>query len=448
MFKRKIYDEILKWKNTPQHKPLIIKGLRQIGKTTIVKEFGKNNYDSVIFLDFRKDISLHAIFDGDFDINQITFAITLRKKDAKLIPNKTLFIFDEIQDCPNARASLKYFAEDGRYDVIATGSLLGIKNFRITKKPSRGIPVGFEDFLEMKPMDFEEFLWANSINEEIINSLKISLANLKPIQPFIHNEMLNLYNKYLCIGGMPEVVDKYITSNDFNEVRKIQKRILLDFESDFGTHLNDNNEIIVDDFAKAKILETFHSIPRQLAKENQKFQYSTIAKNAKGREYKTSIEWLEDYGLISLCHNLSSPEIPFDSFSNNDIFKIYVNDTGLYIAMLDDDIPIEIISGKMGNGKGAIYENVIADAFSKMNYKLYYYHKDSGLEIDFIQKYRSKVCLVEVKAKSGKTKSSSYILDNYDKYHIDQLIKFSSNNIGYKNKIYTFPYYIVSFVFK
>ena len=165
MFKRKIYDEILKWKNTPKHKPLIIKGLRQIGKTTIVKEFGKNNYDSVIFLDFRKDISLHAIFDGDFDINQITFAITLRKKDAKLIPNKTLFIFDEIQDCPNARASLKYFAEDGRYDVIATCSLLGIKNFRITKKPSRGIPVGFEDFLEMKPMDFEEFLWANSINE-------------------------------------------------------------------------------------------------------------------------------------------------------------------------------------------------------------------------------------------------------------------------------------------
>lgn len=444
MFKRKVYEEILKWKSTKNHKPLIIKGLRQIGKTTIAKEFGKNNYKSVILLDFRKDISLHAIFDGDFDVDQIMFGITLRKKDAKLIPNDTLLIFDEIQDCPNARSSLKYFAEDGRYDVIATGSLLGIKNFRVTKKTSRGIPVGFEDYLDMKPMDFEEFLWANNINDNVIDMIKTSISNLKPIQSFIHNEMLNLFNKYLCIGGMPEVVFKYVETNNFNEVRKIQKRILNDYEADFGTHLNDNNEIVVDEYAKAKILETFHSIPRQLAKENQKFQYSTIAKNAKGREYKTSIEWLVDYGLISLCHNLSSPEVPFDTFAMDDVFKIYVNDTGLYIAMLDDDIPSDIINGKMGNGKGAIYENVVADAFSKKNYKLYYFHKDSGLEIDFIQKFKSKPTLIEVKAKSGKTKSATFVLNNYEKYHVEQLIKFSSNNIGFKDNIYTFPYYVIS----
>ncbi len=448
MFKRKVYEEMLKWKNTKDHKPLIIKGLRQIGKTTIAREFGKNNYKSVILLDFRKEISLYAIFDGDFDIDQITFEITLRKKDAKLIPNDTLFIFDEIQDCPNARSSLKYFYEDGRYDVIATGSLMGIKNFRVTKKPSRGIPVGFEDYLDMKPMDFVEFLWANNISENIINMIKININDLKPIQPFVHNEMLNLFNKYICIGGMPEVVAKYIETNDFNEVRRVQRRIITDYEADFGTHLNDNNEIIVDEYAKAKILEIFHSIPRQLAKENQKFQYSTISKNAKGRDYKTSIEWLEDYGLISLCRNLSTPEIPFDEFAIDDIFKIYVNDTGLYIAMLDDDIPSDIINGKMGNGKGAIYENIVADAFSKNNYKLYYFHKDSGLEIDFIQKFKSKPCLIEVKAKTGRTKSASVVLNNYEKYHVDQLIKFSSNNIGYNDGLYTFPYYAVSFLMK
>ena len=448
MFRRKAYDEILQWKNTKNHKPLIIRGLRQIGKTTLAKEFGKNNYKSVILLDFRKDISLHSIFDGDFDIDQITFAITLRYNDVKLIPNETLFIFDEIQDCPNARSSLKYFALDGRYDVIATGSLLGIKNYRSTKKPSRGIPVGFEDYLDMKPMDFEEFLWANNVNQMVIDMLKQKVNDLEQIQSFIHDEMLKHYNKYLCIGGMPEVVSKYIETNDFNQVRKIQRRILSDYEADFGTHLNDDNEIVVDNYAKTKILETFYSIPRQLAKENQKFQYSTIAKNAKGREYKTAIDWLEDYGLISICRNLTALESPLDAFAIDDVFKIYVNDTGLYIAMLDDDIPLEIINGKMGNGKGAIYENVIADALNKLNVKLYYYHKDSGLEIDFIQKYNSVISLVEVKAKSGRTKSASHILENYDKYHIKNLLKFSSNNIGHNGNIYTFPYYLISFVFK
>ena len=448
MFKRKIYDMMLQWKSDVNHKPLIIRGLRQTGKTTIVKEFAKNNYNNVFFLDFRKDISLHSLFDGDFNIDNLIFSLSLRIKDVKAVPYETVFIFDEIQDCPNARSSLKYFSLDGRFDVIATGSLLGIKNYRITKKLSRGIPVGFEDYLDMKPMDFEEFLWANGVEEDIIKLMKKSVDDLKPLPQFIHDEMLDMFNRYICIGGMPEVVDTYITSNDFNQLRKVQKRILNDFEADFGIHLNDNNEVVDDNFAKTRILETFHSIPRQLAKENQKFQYSTITKNAKGREYKTAINWLEDYGLISLCHNLSLLELPFDSFSSDDIFKIYVNDTGLYIAMLDEDTPNEIINGKLGTGKGGIYENIIADAFNKMGMKLYYYHKDSGLEIDFIQKYKSRLCLIEVKAKSGKAKSTSYILENKDKYNIDQMIKFSSNNIGFKDERITFPYYLVSFVMK
>ena len=448
MFKRKIYSEMLNWKNSPNHKPLIVRGLRQVGKTTIVERFAKDNYEHVFKLDFRKDTSLHLIFDGDFDIDEIVFALTMRYKNEKVVPGKTVFIFDELQDCPNARASLKYFSLDGRYDVICTGSLLGIKNYRITKKPSRGIPVGFEDFLDMKPMDFEEFLWAKGIPEKIINTFNKQIEECKPINDFIHKQMLDLFNKYICIGGMPEVVDTYILTNDFNQVKKVQKRILNDFEADFGTHLNDDNQVIVDPFAKTKILEAFKSIPKQLAKENQKFQYSIINKGKKARDYKTSIEWLEDYGLVSRCYNLTLPSLPFDSFIDDSVFKLFVNDSGLYIAMLEEDIPQLIIDNKIEIAKGAIYENIVADSFYKLGKKLFYFHKDSGLEIDFISKYQGEACLVEVKAKKGRTKSSKTILENPSKYHVNTLIKLTQQNIGFVENIYTFPYYLTSFVFK
>lgn len=448
MFKRKIYNQLLNWKNQQSHKPLIIKGLRQIGKTTIVTKFANENYESVIILDFRKDFSLHKIFDGDFDIDEIIFSLSLKYKTARFIPNKTVLIFDELQDCPNARSSLKYFALDGRYDIICTGSLLGIKNYRITHKQSRGIPVGFEEIIEMKPMDFEEFLWANSINQEIIDNLYKSIRESSKINDFIHEKMLDLFNKYICVGGMPEVVDTYIKTNNFNEVRKVQRRILMSFESDFGTHLDDNYDIVTDDNARAKILATFNSIPNQLAKDNQKFQYSVISKNAKGREYKSSLEWLENYGLISRCYNLTLPEIPFEFFKVEETFKIYLNDSGLYLAMLEDNIPDLIINSKLKIAKGAIYENVVAETFSKLGRKLFYYRKNSGLEIDFITEYNSKAVLVEVKARSGQAKSAKEILGNKEKYNINTLIKLTANNISRSQNVLYYPYYLTSFLFK
>ena len=448
MFKRKIYTQLLNWKNKQSHKPLIIKGLRQIGKTTIVTKFANDNYQSVITLDFRKDFSLHKIFDGDFDIDEIIFALSLKYKTAKFVPYKTVLIFDELQDCPNARSSLKYFALDGRYDIICTGSLLGIKNYRITHKQSRGIPVGFEEIIEMKPMDFEEFLWANSINQEIIDNLYKSIRESSKINDFIHEKMLDLFNKYICVGGMPEVVDIYIKTNNFNEVRKVQKRILMSFESDFGTHLDDNYDIVANDNARTKILATFNSIPNQLAKDNQKFQYSVISKNAKGREYKSSIEWLENYGLISRCYNLTLPEIPFEFFKVEETFKIYLNDSGLYLAMLEDNIPDLIINSKLKLAKGAIYENVVAETFSKLGRKLFYYRKNSGLEIDFITEYNSKPVLVEVKARNGQAKSAKEILENKEKYNINTLIKLTANNISRSQNILNYPYYLTSFLFK
>lgn len=448
MFKRKIYNQLLNWKNQQSHKPLIIKGLRQIGKTTIVTQFANENYESIIILDFRKDVSLHKIFDGDFDIDEIIFSLSLKYKTAKFIPYKTVLIFDELQDCPNARSSLKYFALDGRYDIICTGSLLGIKNYRITHKQSRGIPVGFEEIIEMKPMDFEEFLWANSINQEIIDNLYKSIRESAKINDFIHEKMLDLFNKYICVGGMPEVVDTYIKTNNFNEVRKVQRRILMSFESDFGTHLDDNYDIVVDDNARAKILATFNSIPNQLAKDNQKFQYSVISKNAKGREYKSSIEWLENYGLISRCYNLTLPEIPFEFFKVEETFKIYLNDSGLYLAMLEDNIPDLIINSKLKIAKGAIYENIVAETFSKLGRKLFYYRKNSGLEIDFITEYNSKAVLVEVKTRNGHAKAAKEILENKEKYNINTLIKLTANNVSRSQNVLIYPYYLTSFLFK
>ena len=448
MFKRKIYNQLLNWKNQQSHKPLIIKGLRQIGKTTIVTKFANENYESVIILDFRKDVSLHKIFDGDFDIDEIIFSLSLKYKTAKFIPYKTVLIFDELQDCPNARSSLKYFALDGRYDIICTGSLLGIKNYRITHKQSRGIPVGFEEIIEMRPMDFEEFLWANSINQEIIDNLYKSTRESAKINDFIHEKMLDLFNKYICVGGMPEVVDTYIKTNNFNEVRKVQKRILMGFESDFGTHLDDNYDIVTDDNARAKILATFNSIPNQLAKDNQKFQYSVISKNAKGREYKSSIEWLENYGLISRCYNLTLPEIPFEFFEVEETFKIYLNDSGLYLAMLEDNIPDLIINSKLKIAKGAIYENVVAETFSKLGRKLFYYRKSSGLEVDFITEYNSKAVLVEVKTRNGHAKAAKEILENKEKYNINTLIKLTANNVSRSQNVLNYPYYLTSFLFK
>ena len=224
--------------------------------------------------------------------------------------------------------------------------------------------------------------------------------------------------------------------------------ILMSFESDFGTHLNDNYEIVSDENARAKILSTFYSIPNQLAKDNQKFQYSTISKNAKARDYKSSVEWLENYGLISRCYNLTLPEIPFEFFKIEDSFKVFLNDTGLYIAMLEDNIPDLIINGKLKIAKGAIYENIVAETFSKLGRKLYYYRKDSGLEIDFITEFNRQPVLVEVKAKNGHTKSAKEILENKVKYNINTLIKLTANNIFGNQTVLNFPYYLTLFLFK
>lgn len=445
MFYRKIYKDLLEWKNDPKRRPLIIKGLRQIGKTTIAQEFAKNEYgkNNYALLDFRESIHLREIFNGDFNIDNIIFQLRTIFKETNFTPYRTLLIFDEIQDCPNARSSLKYFSLDGRFDVIATGSFLGISDY---SNNERGVPVGFEEHLIMKPLDFEEFLLAEKQPEETFDYIKQSIEKGEPLSEFMHSLLLKEYKNYIWVGGMPRVVATFLETNDQRLVRKEQKMLLGAFQSDFGTHLGRNNIIKTDPFAKTRINNVFLSIPAQLAKENQKFSYNVISKNAKGREYKTAVDWLCDYGLCVKCFNVSLPQLPLNNFTNEDQFKLFICDSGLYMAMLDDNIIDEFLSNNLFISKGAIFENMFAEGANKKNCPLYYFKKDSGLEIDFIISGINEAKLVEIKAKDGRTKSASTVLNNYSKYHVSELIKFSEKNISKLNNGINYPYYLISFI--
>lgn len=451
MLKRKITSYLINWKEKKDKAPLVIKGLRQIGKTYIVKEFAKDNYKNAFILDFRKQISLQTIFDGDFDIDKIAMFISSLPsenqiiKGSKMIPHETVIVFDELQDCPNARSSLKYFKEDGRYDVICTGSLLGIDGYRVSKKASRGIAVGSEEQIEMYPLDFEEFLWAMNVEQSIIDSLKTCVDQKQEIPAFFHQSFLEKIKLYICVGGLPEVVLKFISTNDLNETRMVQERLINDYKTDFGTHLSDSGLIEINELERSRIMDVFDSIPKQLAKENKKFQYVVIDKKAKGRTHEDAIKWLKNYGLIDICYNLSTIDLPLDFVSIKDKFKVYFSDIGLLTTMLGKDAITNILSDNLGLGKGMIYENLVADAFHKIGKKMYYFSKDSGLEIDFVSTLFSKTFLIEAKAKSGNTKSSRTVLENPN-YHVDNLLKLTAQNIGFVDNKFTVPYYMAFYI--
>ncbi len=432
MLKRKIEQELIKWKNEKGHKPLIIKGCRQCGKTYSALEFAKKNYKNVIYLNFFVNPDYASIFSGSLEVDNITMLITaMLGKEAIFEAGNTILIFDEIQECPDARTALKFFKIDGRYDVIGTGSLLGVNGYG---KDPKSVPVGFETVIDMYPLDFEEFLWANGINENIINVLKECLDKHTIVPEAIHNRMKELLLEYIVVGGMPDAVNAFINTKKMNDVLKIQRDIVYSYKDDMVKYADKSD--------KANIKECFESIPYQLAKENKKFQYSLIKKGSTASKYLGSLQWIEDAGIIKRCYNLNNTELPLDGNANRDIFKVYMCDIGLFISMLEDGTQFDVLQGKLYSYKGAIFENLIADIFIKAGKKLYYFHKDSGLEIDFVIRYKNECTLLEVKAKSGNTKSTRTILENPDKYHVYNAIKLGDYNIGYNDNILTLPLYM------
>ena len=431
---------MLAWKNTPNKKALIVKGLRQVGKTTSVRAFAQDNYENVVYVNFKSNYSAKRIFDDDLVINRITTDLSALLPDARFVPYKTVIIFDEIQECANARSSIKAFVEDGRYDVIGTGSLLGIKGYN--KKKSKGVPVGFEKTIYMKPMDFEEFLWAKGIQQNVIDYLKDSYRSLTRISETTHRAMIRYFKEYICVGGMPRVVNVFVTSNDMNAVYDEQRDLIEEYKDDFGKHLDENEQEETNMVLLTRINNVFDSIPAQLAKENKKFVFSAMSKKGRSSEYMPAIQWLKDYGLINFCYNLSTIDRPMEGYKIDNIFKLYFVDSGLFISMLERGTASKILNDNLNIYKGAIYENIIADAFSKNGISLYYFHKESGLEIDFVSVINDLLSIVEVKARTGNSKSAKTVLNDKTRYNADNMIKLGEYNIGVKGNMITLPFYL------
>lgn len=432
MLKRKIEQRLTAWKNTPNKKPLIIKGCRQCGKTFSVLEFAKRNYTHVVYLNFFENPDYTSVFSGSLEIDNIIMMLSaLLGKSAVFVPGETVIVLDEIQDCPEARTALKFFRIDGRFDVIGTGSLLGVKGYG---KEPKSIPVGSETVIDMYPLDFEEFLWANGISDALIQMLKQHLENETPVPEALHNRMRQLLLQYTIVGGMPDAVQTFVDTRQMDEVLRIQRDIVRSYEDDMVKYAERKD--------KSRIKECFQSIPKQLSKENKKFQYSVVKKGSTAAKYAGSLQWIEDAGIIARCYNLSITELPLDGNAVEDVFKVYMRDCGLFVSMLEDGTQFDILQGNLFGYKGAIFENLIADIFGKMGRKLYYFHKDSGLEVDFVIRHHGVCTLVEVKAATGNTKSTKTILRHPEKYHVHHAIKLGDYNVGRNEQILTLPLYM------
>lgn len=432
MLKRKMEQKLMDWKNSENHKPLIIKGCRQCGKTFSVLDFVRKNYKNVVYMNFFENPDYASVFAGSLEVDNIVMMLSALLGSAAVFESgQTVLVLDEIQECPEARTALKFFQIDGRYDVIGTGSLLGVKGYG---KEPKSIPVGSETVMDMYPLDFEEFLWANGITDPVIGMLKKCLDEEAPVPEALHNRMKQLLLQYVVVGGMPDVVQTFVNTKQMNEVLRIQRDIVRSYEDDMVKYAEGKD--------KQRIRECFQSIPRQLSKENKKFQYSVVKKGSTASKYIGSLQWIEDAGIIVRCHNLSITELPLDGNAEEDVFKVYMRDCGLFVSMLEDGTQYDILQGNLYGYKGAIFENLIADIFGKMGRKFYYFRKESGLEVDFVIRYQGQCTLVEVKAATGNIKSTKTILRNPEKYHVTSAIRLGDYNVGKTGQILTLPLYM------
>ncbi len=444
MLKRDIWETLIDWNNRDHH-PLVIRGLRQIGKTFIVKEFGKEFFESCVYIDLRANKTVHSAFEGDFDVDKMVMSISAVDTNARFIPHKTLVILDEIQDCPNARSSLKYWDIDGRYDVIATGSFLGVKGFR--EPYLRGIPVGYEEQITMYPLSFREFLKNTGIDKKILDYVKDSIRDKKAIEKTIHESMRSLYLQYLIVGGMPEAVNAFFSTHDLNNVRNVQKSILKSIRDDFGRYKDIDGNDKINEVLKLRAEACLDSMPSQLSKEYKKFQYSLV--NAKGHspEKADGLQYLVDVGLIVRSFNTREISFPLEGVKIPTEFKAFYSDTGLLISQLGDDIPAKILSGDISAYKGAIAENMVASAFSSNGMKLYYFHAPSGSpELDFLFEDDGEAVIVECKATNNRATSMKFVISHQKKYGIHPAIKLSDTNVGEGDGFTTYPLYAIGFM--
>ncbi len=432
MLKRKILDDLIKWKENHTNECLLVKGARQIGKTFIVEQFGKTYYKSYIYINFFKEPEQKKIFESSLSADEIYRRISLYVNNVNFITNDTLIFLDEIQECPNARTALKFLAIDGRYDVIASGSLLGLNYKEIAS-----VPVGYERQIEMSSLDFEEFLWAIGKTEQSIEALRHYFVSKEKIEPEINNQYLNILNDYIVVGGMPEVVNTFIETNNYQSVNEAQKKILDSYFYDISHYASTPD--------KPKIAACYSSIPRQLAKDHTRFKYSTVEQGGSARKFTTSLDWLIGASLVKSCSNVTTPLFPLVAYEKPEQFKIYMHDIGLLTSMFGFETQQAILKGNLvGPAKGGIYENLIFDMLTKRGYKLYYFKNESNTqEIEFLITKEQSVIPIEVKSKNGATLSLNSFIDNYAPPYAYKLI---SGNIGVSDTKITLPLYMAMFI--
>lgn len=440
MLKRKIERYLSEWKQSEGKKPLVIKGVRQCGKTFIVKKFATENYENVVYINFILEPDKKSAFAGNLDVDTIILNLSALIPGSRFVSGKTCIVLDELQECKEARTALKSFQMDGRFDIIATGSLLGVKGYGTHKKENQddeganSVPVGYETVIEMYPLDFEEFLWANGVNAMVIDTVRSCFEKESAVPEGIHKAMMELLYRYVIVGGLPEVVNCFLDTKNIDLIYKTQRTLIGEYEEDMVKYS--------DDADKPHIRECFESIPKQLAKENKKFQYSVVKKGGRASQYKGSLQWLEDAGIAERCYNTTITELPLSGNAIEDCFKVYTTDIGILMGMLDYGTQADILKGNLLGYKGAIYESLMADFLCKSGQKLYYFQKDTGLEIDFLVRFDGECTLIEVKAKTGRAKSLATVLKNKDVYHVNSAIKLGQYNVGREGEVLTIPLYM------
>lgn len=415
MLKRKIMDVLKKWKNTPKHMSLLLQGARQVGKTTSVSEFARVHYRHFIAINFEENPLYGEIFAGSLEVDDIIAQITLMVPGAVFEPGQTLLFLDEIQSCPKARTALKFLTIDGRFDVIASGSLLGIN---YTQVPS--FPVGYVEHVTMHSLDFEEYLWARGVQPTSMEYIRGFFDRREQVPKAVHEQMMQRLREYIVIGGMPKAVQTFLDTSSFSTVLREQRNILVEYENDIAKY--------ADGTEKAKARACFLSIPKQLARDSKRFSYALVEQGSGARKYAGSLQWLYDAGIVNFCHRLERPELPLEGNADNSKFKVYMRDTGLLVAMFEDGSQKDIMMGDLGIYKGAVYENIVGDILAKNGKPLYYYERNNRLEMDFFIRYKECATAVEVKSSANrKAKSMRSLIENHG---VKRGIKLSPGNVG------------------
>jgi len=432
MLKRKMLDRLIEWKNKKNQECLLVKGARQIGKTFIIDQFGQKYYKSYIYINFIETPGLVDIFAGDLSVDEILKRMSLSIPNIKFIEGDTLIFLDEIQKCPQARTAFKFFALDNKYDVIGSGSLLGI-----SYKEATSIPVGYEAQIEMHSLDFEEYLWANGFDDKAISYLKEYFDKREKVPVSMHESMMKHLREYIVVGGMPAVINKYLETRNFSEVQNEQQKIIDSYLDDISNYAQT--------VEKPKIRNCYLSIPKQLAKENKKFQFSVVEKRSTARKYENSLEWLRDANLVRFCYCIFTPAFPLVAYEKDNWFKLYLNDIGILVSMYGFEMKKAIIDGTLtGDAKGGIYENLIADILIKKGFRLDYYRNEhNSQEIEFLISDESHIIPIEVKSTNGSTLSLNEMLKRPD---IKYGYKLISGNIDVADKKITMPLYMAIFL--